>query len=149
MREGVQSFFKAVGEGACLALCIIKTSEELSGASFDDGAVVQLLEYGVDRGFVFYAWENPGDPRNFEVSDVAGFLSSLVHREVSVRYVSDPLVIQNFQPGEGEYVIRRYVKVDSKGRASYCFRCPSWDPMAGMVSGPAGTVDRLTVFRVG
>jgi hypothetical protein len=148
MREGIQSFFRSVGEFAGMALCVIQVAEEILKTSFDVSEVVRLLENGVRSGFLFYTHGQPDDPRNFNVLNLKGFLSCIVLKEVSVRHVDDPLEIEGFRALDNEYVVQRYLQEDVRGRAFFLFRRPSWD--AGVSQGVirVSKIDRLTVFTV-
>jgi hypothetical protein len=149
MREGLQSFFKSAGKGAGLALCLIQVAEEVFGTSFETSEVVNMLESGVRSGLLFYNYGNSNDPQNFKVLNAVGFLSCLVLKKVSARYISDPVEIENYCLNDREYVVERFVGEDINEQAFPCYRRPSWDALDTSSIVKRSYVDKLLLFTVG
>ena len=96
-----QSFMKAIGEWGCYALCIINIAEEVTGLRYN---ILQELEEGIDKGYIYFNKNNYQDPKNFDIDEPALFLSMLTGTRWSVRKESDIL----YKPKKDEYIVERW-----------------------------------------
>lgn len=96
-----QSFMKAIGDYGCYALCIINIAEEVTGLRYN---ILQKLEEGVDKGYIYFNKNNYQDPKNFDIDEPALFLSMLTGTRWSVRKESDIL----YKPKKDEYIVEKW-----------------------------------------
>ena len=96
-----QSFCKAIGDYGCYALCIINIAEEVTGLHFN---ILQKLEEGIDKGYIYFNKNNYYDPKNFDIDEPALFLSMLTGTRWSVRKETDIL----YKPKKDEYIVERW-----------------------------------------
>ena len=96
-----QSFCKAIGDYGCYALCIINIAEEVTGLRYN---ILQKLEEGIDKGYIYFNKNNYYDPKNFDIDEPALFLSMLTGTRWSVRKETDIL----YKPKKDEYIVERW-----------------------------------------
>lgn len=96
-----QSFCKAIGDYGCYALCIINIAEEVTGLHFN---ILQKLEEGIDKGYIYFNKNNYYDPKNFDVINPDLFLAMLTGTRWSVRKETDIL----YKPKKDEYIVERW-----------------------------------------
>jgi hypothetical protein len=150
MKEGIQSFLYAGGKWACLALCIVKIAEEVEGTAYEWHEAVQKVLAGIDKGFIYYNFNDSADSKNFDVLDNAGFLSFLLGggRTVSVCFITDPKMIKNWQAKDNEYTVQRWRRNDGLGMETVHFTRPLWNSLIYSRTVAEGYIDRLTIFTV-
>jgi hypothetical protein len=137
---GIQTFFKAAGEAACYALCIIRLAEKITCKSIEP---IEALIIGIKHLAVYYNWENPDDGDNFFVNAPDAFLGMLTGKHITVRKVDNI----GYQPALNEYIVERWERPTPKMIYAH-FKLPDWDSLYNSQTVKYGKIASLRVFKV-
>ena len=96
-----QSFFKALGEYGCYALCIINIAEQIAGKPYD---TIGVLEEAIKKGYIEWHEDNYAHKDNFYVEKPDKFLEMMTGRKWNIRKEYDIL----YQAKPGEYIVERW-----------------------------------------
>ena len=97
-----QSFYKAIGEWGCYALCICNIAEQVLGHPVDK---VSMIEEAIKKGYISWNDDNYLDPKNFDVNQPALFLGMMTGRRFAVRKEFNDVL---YRPMPGEYIVERW-----------------------------------------
>lgn len=87
----IQSFFKAVGNSGCYALCLVNLAQK-QGKKLD---IIEALLLGIEKGFIKFNWNNYDDKENFFVSRPDAFFSMLIGETYYVKFALSDYVSKN------------------------------------------------------
>lgn len=138
MKEGIQTFLLEAGEAGCYALSIIKIAERVTKKHID---VVDALELGISRGFIYYNERSQADNDNFYVNNPADFLGILTGDQWLVNYAS-----ASYKEMPEEYIVDRWER-SRTGVTTAHFRLPDWDGLTDSQSVKYGKIASKRVFR--
>lgn len=137
MRAGIQSFLKAAGYSACLALCYATVAEEDANKSVDPLAA---LLAGTAQEMIRFDWNDPESNNNFLVDKPEDYLKMLTGHEWTVRKESPDYI-----PKQGEYLIEDWQRIDAKGATIDHFKRPAWN---SLVRSECVRVGKIVGYRV-
>ena len=138
MRPGIQTFLDEAGDAACYSLCIIKIAERELGGEIQP---LDALTDGINRGFVYYNWEDKNDNDNFFNNVPNEFLSLMAGGTWTVTKER-----ADYRAKPGEHVVERWERTTPKGSTNH-FKLPDWDSLVDSQTVKFGRIVSTRVFR--
>ena len=106
MRDGMQNLAYSLGQAGCYTLCLLDVAEEYTGKPID---IIAAITEAIQRGYIFYNWENWSDKDNFYVRQPALFLEMLTKK----KWLVCKDIAGRDKIKDNEYIIRRYEYVQT------------------------------------
>ncbi len=142
MREGIQSLFAELGEGACFALSIC----EMGKPGISEEEALGLILKGIQKGYIDYDENNRDNPKNFFVENRDAFMD-IVSGEKGWKSSSEN---PRYRSKENERIIECWRWNEKRGNKeiAHChFKLKNWDPYKNSETLKYGYLESLRVFR--
>lgn len=139
--DGIQTFFKSLGEESCFVMCLINIAE-LNGNTED--VIDNVLEL-IQKSAIYFNKKNYGDKKNFFVENGKTCLEILTKKEWEYEYKSGYVKAEM-----GEFVIYEYsFKYDPNSdlEATH-FLMERFDPIQDSFLKRFGRVKSSRIFRL-
>lgn len=134
MQNGIQSWYKALGDWGCYFLCLIEIAERCTGNKFD---VIETAIMVSKKGYMKLDITNLKDDDNFYI----------LHPEKILEYLTGNKWVCTWQPATyiptpEDYVIR----CNKRGRTTH-FNMSDFDSLQNSVTVKYGKLDSYRIFR--
>ena len=132
MKAGIQTFFKNVGDYACLVFCIIKIAETYTGKQFDPVAVISI------------ALEKKWLDEDMYVRYPEEFMSYLCGGRWAYEHAN---ILPSGQMNEIEFYIERWEWAKKPNEISNHFRLKEWDSLEDSQTVKYGQIVSYRILR--
>lgn len=145
LNKGIQDFFINAGDAACYVFCLFKLAEREYAKKginkhFD---IVQEIENGIKKSYIYYNFKNGKDEKNFFVNRPDLFLSMLLGgKKVCVRIEG-----AEYKPMANELCVN-YWKRRTPKKVYGHFTLPDWDSLLDSQTVKYGKIISKRIFTI-